>query len=307
MRRSDSEIDSEESSSVTTRRDTLKTIGVATTGAVGLVGLPSIVSGSSTMDKERFDELIAKGNSILESDGPQARDQFLRNKGLDVGRETYDYALPDEKSDVSTNSIDCVDPTNCNGDIRCSLSITMRNMYDPYSYVELSTSIRYNYRTEYYGPVYNGPERPKDAFGIAWERDHWQLRGYDPGNTNPATRMAEGSYVDWDNGSWNQEGTGFRLDDRNLCTSSGYTGYGEEWSDWTSGGVDLELGPDWSSGDTVTAIYKHSWNANDVNFGVSISYPFGISITPSGSPPIKSEDLQTNKSGTNLAVTQGDS
>ena len=289
---------------------------------LGAASLASVIGISGSVHaadpkEERYDELIRAGQQILEQQGPKARDKFLEKHGFVTTRTTHEYDVPavaqrkkeSSSGNVSTENVDCIDPTNCNGDISLSLGMSYWR-YNNIYHVDLSARFRYEYYTVSGYPYehYYGPENPLDGFGITWEKDHWALSNYDPGNTKPANAMTESSYVDWDNGSWNRQGTGFTLDDQRLCKDSGTTGSSgvtstEQWSNWTSGGVDLRPSGEWTEGDTVCGIYTYTWNDSSVDFSVGVSYPYGISLSASTSTSMNSQDLQTNINGTNLAVT----
>ncbi|MDZ7746726.1 MAG: twin-arginine translocation signal domain-containing protein [Halobacteriales archaeon] len=289
-----------------TRRDVIKSAGIA--GAVLATG--SGVSSAQSNGQPSYQELIEESQRILETRGMDARDEFLANRGFSNSRQTITVGDPtssDDEPTVSPQQVDCIDPTNCDGDISLSLGISYYRYSNVY-YVDLSARFRYEWYPVGVSDNYYGPETPADGFGLTWERDHFQLSNYEPGSTSPANVMSEGSFVDWDNGSWNREGTGFTLDDRGLCKDTGTTGgsrfsSSKQWSNWTSGGVTLDLGPDWTGGDTIRGLYSYTWNESNTNVSVSVGYPRTISVTASSSEKMEQETLQTDIDGIQLADT----
>lgn len=282
-----------------TRRSTLKRLGI---GAVGMAGLSSMAAGASGENKGeavRSEKLITAARKVGNKRGLAARQQFLIRAGVPTATETKVYQLPGEDDNgFSTNKVRCVEPDKCSGDIELGLSISYFSSSDEY-YVENMARIRYDGVINQYGylEIHDGGSDPVDALGIQWDQDHWQLRdrSHIPNSINTDT------HTEWDNGSWNQEGLAFRVDDYTMCKDGGETD-GFEWTPYDYTGVYLVKGPSHQSGDLVTASYEHIWSGSDLSFGVS--FPYGITIASSSS--VSSENLQTDLKGDSLAVTAAD-
>lgn len=290
------------------RRDVLsKSLGV-----VGGVATLPIVSAETAKDPthEKFRALVSASKNIQDNRGVRARKDFLSKHNLDYANKRIETNLPsyndnDSNEGLSAQRVDCVEPDKCPGDIDLNLSITSYSRAG-YYYAELSTRIRYQYYTNSNGSTrYKGGEDPDDIVGIQWEKDHWKVNDRNDLDSN----FSGDSHTEWDNGSWEYDGTGYRVDDYGLCKDSGLTSTtpgdaSKAWSDYTYAGVYLELGPDWSSGDGISATYVHTWNSGGITID-SISFPFGISVSVSGGTD--EENLQTELNGDNLIVYQSDS
>lgn len=248
--------------------------------------------------------LLNTAQKILQNRGPEARAQFLRNHGIKSKYHGGTTSLPDSGSSdgLSTSSVDCIEPTNCDGDIEVNISIDYFPTYIDY---HVSLQVRYKYAL-YISPRgyvdYNGPENPKDGFGLYWDNNQYQITN--PGQ--PASSMLEPTHGSWDNGSWitGKEGTGFRINDKMVCDDSGQTGTvtTKKWSNWDSCGVTLDPQSGHTDSSEVRGEYVYTYNDTNVSIGVGASFPSGISVSASGSSTTKKEDIGTNLSGGSLIV-----
>lgn len=278
----------------TTRRKVLKTSGAAFAGIAGL----STSSVASSGDKTRHH--LAVADRIYKKTGDiEARTEYLRNHDIPTGHEEVIFSSDHMSDGVSAETVDCVEPDKCDGDIGVTLSISFLSTYGHY-YV--SSSVKIRYETDDWGGLNSGGEEPHDGLGIQWGNDRWEVV-----NSSDLPSCTYGDdHIEWDNGSWNKEGLAFRVDDYWLCYDSGGTFFEEEWSDIETAGVDLNLGDDWESDDSVTASYRHTWNDTTADLGFGVSFPWGISISSGMTSSVKSEDFQTNLDGKTLEVFESD-
>lgn len=283
----------------TTRRNVLRTVGAST---VGLVATAGAVSGS----EDDHDQLMRTAKKILRRRGPEARAEFLRNHGYESTYQGGRATMPD--SSVSTSDVDCIEPTNCDGEIEVNISIDY-NIYNGYYSVGLQT--RYKYLKGYTKRGiyrYDGPQYPKDGLGLYWDPNKWQITDED----YPANSMYSPTYGSWDNGSWiaDKSGTGFRIDDNEVCKESSDAGDPDtgdkDWSDWDYCGVDLYTQSDWTENSEVRGEYVYVWNETNLSVGVSASYPPGVGVSVSGTTEEKKEDFATNLEGKSLIVDDTD-
>ena len=145
--------------------------------------------------------------------------------------------------------------------------------------------------------IEDGGEAPVDGLGIQWEQNHWRVA--DPDDIPSSTDT--GTHSEWDNGSWNQEGLAFRIDDYAMCEEGGANdGFG--WSPYEYSGVYLIKDSGYQAGDSITAAYSHVSQGSNISFGVS--YPAGIMVSSSSTS--KAENLQTDLNGNTLRVTESD-
>jgi len=224
--------------------------------------------------------------------------EFLRNHGIPTGIEKAEFSFPEEKAEedgASTQKVDCVEPTQCDADIQVYLSFSYLGDLDQY-YAEAMMRMRYLYT--YSGGYYHmlsGGEDPDDGLGFQWENDHWEVR-----SPNDLLDSTEGdTHIDWDDGSWNQQGLAFKVHDYNMCVDNGPTEDTYEWTPYEYAGVYLVQGDAFQEDDAVTASYMHTWKGTVSTF--SVSFPAGISIGVGNN--VKAEDFQTNPNGDTLRVT----
>ena len=296
------------------RRKVLRTAAIT---GLGTAGITSVTSANTQMSDEELHGHMMKSREVHDRAGPEAASEYLESNGISTyytreviggSRAAGSTATTSGDSDGGEAHGDfCVEPDKCDGDIDLTLRISYRRGYN-YYYVTLS--MRYRYKKvppsggEHFPTMCSGPRRPVDGAGIMWERDHWKLRNRNdvPGSTSGDEHVA------WDNGSWNYEGVGFRVNSRDIAWESGSEGnqcYSapERWSDTEFAGVRLEIGEDWERGDEISAAYKYTWNEGKVD-GVSVGYPWTVSV--SASSDTKKEKLQTNLDGKSLLVTASD-
>lgn len=283
------------------RRNVLKAAAIASTGGVSA---PSVAATRDDMSQEEFDEHILRARKIQSRGGPDAAVRYLEAHSIPTGYTRFISKRPDRKRTVGASTHDgtgqgdfCVEPDKCDGDI----DLTLRFSYDMYNgryYASLAMRYRYELYYDYYN--YDGPMQPLDGAGIMWERDHWKLQDRD----NPTSCTLGDNNVEWDNGSWNYEGVGYRVNSREIAEGSGSTGKGNyEWSDTEYAGVYLRKGSDYEDGDSIHAAYEYTWNSGELS-GVSVGYPWSISVSVSSST--ESEDLQTDLNGYSLLVRESD-
>ncbi|MEF8825528.1 MAG: hypothetical protein V5A27_04175, partial [Halapricum sp.] len=253
---------------------------------------------------------ILRAREIQNAAGPDARANYLEAHGIPTGYKRFITKRPDRRSGNSSSTNDeigsfsaddgtgqgdfCVEPNKCDGDIDLSLAISY-DMYNARYYVSLS--MRYYYL---YQDMYDGPLSPLDGAGIMWERDHWKLQ-----NRMDLTDSIYGDdHVAWDNGSWNYEGAGYRVNSEKIAKESGDSYYPTySWSDTEYAGVYLRQGSDYEEGDQIHASYTYTWFGSGLN-GISVSYPWAISLSFSNPP--ESEDLQTDLDSMALIVEEND-
>lgn len=302
--------------------------------ALGLAGISatSVASAKQNPEQKRFDRIYNASLNILEKRGPEAQEKFLRKHDIPHTFQKNAYVMypPEARGNsggASTQSHfdedSCIEPENCNfdPDLECSFSLTHDYYNDIY---RCSLSARYRYQYEYddgcttWGPgwVMDGPLNPLDAFGIIWEYDHWKLANRE----YPHENMFTSSNVEWDNGSSQGEGAGYKADDRQRCYDTGPTEdepyedgcqYDEtegdyNWSYWLHGGVEIVTGPAWQSNDPVRGRYVYQYNDSNVDFSVGVAYPWGVSVSFSGSTSTKQKDTQTEPAGRNMELTVSD-
>lgn len=247
-----------------------------------------------------MERLLAEAKDILAKEGPEARAEFLRSHGVESQYKGGTKTLP--KEDTTSDDVECIEPTQCDGQIEVNISLDYFRDFNLYS-AGLQVRYLYSYYVGSRGNVsYDGPVRPKDGFGLIWNKSEWQITDPD----TPANSMNPPEFGSWDNGSWinTKNGTGFRIDDNRVCTDSGQNSITEkEWSDWASCSVNLDTQEDWSTDSEVRGEYVYTYNANNVSLGVSASFPAGVSVSASGSTSIKKEDIGTNLNGDSLIVT----
>lgn len=278
----------------------------------------------------KFDEIYEASLKILERVGPEAQAKFLERHEIPHTYEQRGYVMyPPEAREDDVGTEDhfdddaCIEPENCDydPDLRCNFSLTYNRVTGSYK-CSLSAEYRYKY---WYDDTYcqaadlgwtlDGPLNPQDAFGIMWEQDSWKLVDRD----YPANSTYSSDNVDWDNGSALGEGAGFRADDRQQCYDSGATetepyddgcyedeGLSTEWSNILYGGVEIETGSDWQSGDPVQGKYVYQYDDQNVDFSVGVSYPWGVSVSFSSSTTTKQKDTQTEPDGKNMELTASD-
>ena len=299
------------------RRKVLRTAAIT---GLGTAGITSVASANTQMSDEEFHGHMMKSREVHDRAGPEAASEYLESNGISThytreviggSRAAGSTATTSGDSDGGKAHGDfCVEPDKCDGDIDLILRISTNNYTTTY-YATLS--MRYHYlkvkraghwegdaRYKYcFGPKY-----PVDGAGITWERDHWKLE-----NRNDAPSSTNGDdHVAWDNGSWNYEGVGFRVNSRDIAWESEES-YGqchnepEKWSDTEFADVQLEKGEDWERGDGIHAAYEYTWNEGEVD-GVSVGYPWFVSVNASSDT--KKEDLQTDLNGKSLLVTASD-
>jgi hypothetical protein len=297
------------------RRKVLR--GAAITG-LGTAGIPSVASANTQMSDEEFHGHMMKSREVHDRAGPEAASEYLESNGISThysreviggSRAAGSTATTNGDSDGGKAHDDfCVEPDKCDGDIDLTLRISYNRHYSRRYYATLSMRYRYE-KVKASGrkkrdSMCSGPRYPVDGAGIMWERDHWKVR-----NRNDVPRCTDGDdHVAWDNGSWNYEGVGFRVNSRDIAWESGAQGSNcwyaeEEWSDTEFAEVQVEKGEDWERGDEIHAAYQYTWNEGEVD-GVSIGYPWGVRV--SSSSDTKKEDLQTDLDGKNLLVTASD-
>jgi len=286
------------------RRTVLKTLGA---GIAGL-GSAGLVQGSNDHSSKEPMALMKEAQQVLQQNGPEARASFLESHGIKTTSKGISVSRPTSDGSVSTNSIDCIEPTRCGGDGDIEVNISMAFL-PTYSQYHVSLQFRYQYvygitLSGYYD--YSGPERPLDGTGLYWNPDEYQIEN----TTLPGESMTVPDHGSWDNGSWNvaRSGSGFRVDDLQVCYDSGSYGddLSEHWSDWDSCGVMLVPQADHSSSSLVKGEYVYAWNDDYLSPSVSASYPLGIGVSFSGSSSVQKEDLATNLQGEALAVSSSD-
>lgn len=276
------------------RRNFLATTGLAITT------MPTVAAVSSEDTEDlTFHEKIKKADKILREEGKKARSDYLESQDIPStvtrGKFASSRMEEQESGGISPDKVDCVEPTQCDGDIDLAMSINLNYDRDCY-YTHVSVGIRYiNYEGPF-GGAYKGGEKPVDGLGFHWPEEEWEVEDqYDiPSSTNGDTN------IEWDNGSWTPEGLAFKVDDREMCTD--VTGQSPEWSDYESAGVYMNKGDDWESDSAIHATYLHTWNG--IATGFSVGYPPSISL--SASSTAESEDLQTTLTGQTLMVTTSD-
>ena len=297
------------------RRKVLRTAAIT---GLGTTGITSVTSANTQMSDEEFHGHMMKSREVHDRAGPEAASEYLESNGIPTyyTREVIGGSRADSSTATTSGDADdgkaqgdfCVEPDKCDGDIDLTLRISFNNQYSTY-YTTLS--MRYRYSKGKRGPYKggdaycSGPRYPVDGAGIMWEKNHWKLE-----NRNDVPSSTNGDdHVAWDNGSWNKEGVGFRVNSRDIAwESEGSNEYcdntSERWSDTEFASVVLEKGEDWERGDEIHAKYVYTWNEGEVD-GVSIGYPWFVSVSASRST--KKEDLQTDLNGKTLLVTASDS
>jgi len=296
------------------RRKVLRTAAIT---GLGTAGITSVTSANTQMSDEEFHGHMMKSREVHDRAGPEAASEYLESNGISTyytreviggSRAAGSTATTSGDSDGGKAHGDfCVEPDKCDGDIDLTLRISYNRSYN-YYYVTLSMRYRYSKgkrgRSKSYDSYCSGPRYPVDGAGIMWERDHWKLK-----NRNDVPRSTSGDdHVAWDNGSWNYQGVGFRVNSRDIAWESGGShnycyNTSEWWSDTEFAGVRLENGEDWERGDEIHAKYVYTWNEGEVD-GVSVGYPWFVSVSASRST--KKENLQTNLDGKSLIVTASD-
>jgi hypothetical protein len=295
------------------RRKVLRSAAIT---GLGTAGITSVASANTQMSDEEFHGHMMKSREIHDRAGPEAASEYLESNGIPThytrqviggSRAAGSTATTSGDSDGGKAHGDfCVEPDKCDGDIDLTLRFSY-NRYNTSYYASLA--MRYRYKKVYGGgskfpKMCSGPRRPVDGAGIMWERDHWKLK-----NRNDVPSSTSGDeHVAWDNGSWNYEGVGFRVNSRDIAWESGTDGSNcyyapEQWSDTEFATVKLEAGEDWERGDEIHAAYEYTWNRGEVD-GVSVGYPWAVSV--SAGSDTKKEDLQTDLDGKSLLVTASD-
>lgn len=271
---------------------------MAAAGSVGLAGAPVLAKAANPKgpsSRAQAERLFSAARQVGQRRGMEARAEFLRDRGVPTKFKRVQFSNPrsdGSSGDVGTQRVDCIEPDKCPGDIDVTLSLSSLPLVpDSDAFAEVSSRIRYYWSRD--SGYYKGGEDPVDGVTVHWEKDHWKVTN----RNNIPDSVTTGTHSEWDNGSWAYEGLAFRLNDQDLCASSGYTS-GKEWSDYEYTGVYLDNGSQYQSGDAIRAKYIHSWEGTIYGFGVS--YPWGISVTASSS--VDWNDLQTDLSGDNLIV-----
>lgn len=293
------------------RRKVLRTAAIT---GLGTAGITSVTSANTQMSDEEFHGHMMKSREVHDRAGPEAASEYLESNGISTYYTREVIGGSRAASSTATTSGDsdggkahgdfCVEPDKCDGDIDLTLRISTNNYTTTY-YATLS--MRYHYkkgRHKGYEQYCFGPQNPIDGTGIMWERDHWKLE-----NRNDVPSSTSGDdHVAWDNGSWNYEGVGFRVNSKGIAKKS-EASYDqckyapEKWSDTEFADVQLEKGEDWERGDEIHAAYQYTWNEGEVD-GVSVGYPWFVSVSASRST--KKENLQTDLDGKSLLVTASD-
>lgn len=281
------------------RRDALKKTGIAFAGSLAV---PSVVRGEQGHTLNDMHRHLMQSRRIQNNAGLEARINYLEAHGIGAGYDRLLGPFPNEADGPSTaDGPDnyCVEPDKCDGDIDLTLWFFYDQDVESY-YAELSMRYGYYYYQSGYAYDYWGPRYPDDGAGIMWEKDHWEV--LNPSNIPESTEGDD--HVEWDNGSWNQEGLGFRVNSADIARSTGQTNnLDKHWSDYEYGGVYLNKAEDYQDGDAVHAAYEYTWSSGELG-GVSVSFPWGISV--SASSTTKSEDLQTDLDGNSLMVDTSD-
>ncbi|USZ69418.1 hypothetical protein NGM10_06700 [Halorussus salilacus] len=281
------------------RRDALKKTSIAFAGSLTL---PSVVRGEKGRSLDDMHRDLMQSRRIQNNAGLEARINYLEARGIGAGYNRLLAKFPNEGNGPSTaDSPDnyCVEPDKCDGDIDLTLWFFYDQDMEAY-YAELSMRYRYYYYQSYTAYDYWGPRYPDDGAGIMWEKDHWEVM-----NADDIPSSTEGDdHVEWDNGSWNQEGLGYRVNSADIARNTGQTNDRDKhWSDYEYAGVYLNQAEDYEDGDSIHAAYEYTWSSGELS-GVSVSYPWGISV--SASSTTKSEDLQTELDGSSLMVDTSD-
>lgn len=293
---------SDGNSPVTDRRTVLKTAALAGVGGVSAV---STATAGRERSPEEFERHLQKAREIHDEAGIEQRVRYLEAHDIETGYARFVSSLPDrgegpDAMDGTGQGDFCVEPDKCDGDIDLTLSLSY-DMYNGRYFADLSMRYDYNLQTPeshgYYS--YSGPQNPQDGAGILWERDTWKLQDRD----DPTYCTVGDDNVEWDNGSWNYEGVGYRVDSRDIAEGSGSTSIGGAWSDTEHAGVYLRTGEDYTEGDSVNAAYRYTWSSGELS-GVSVGYPWSVSVSVSSTT--ESEDLQTDLDGNSLRVTESD-
>lgn len=280
------------------RRTVLKTLGA---GAVATSTVGSSIGSANQQPpkaEEKVDALLEAARQVGRRQGPLARVRFLRNHGIPTTIKQAEFQFPAEKigeDEVSTEKVDCVEPTQCDADIEVYLSFSYLGDLDQY-YAEAMMRMRYmyTYSSGYYYML-SGGEDPDDGLGFQWEKDHWKVRN--PDDLLDSTKGD--SHIGWDDGSWNQQGLAFRVHDYDMCVDNGPTGDTYEWTPYEYAGVYLEQDDGFQEDDPITASYLHTWKGTVSSF--SVSFPAGISVGVGNN--VEAEDFQTNPNGDTLRVT----
>lgn len=284
-----------------TRRTVLKTTAAGLSVVTG--GVATVGTAAAEMTEEEADSILDKAQSILQTEGPDARAEFLRSNGIRSnhtgGTTTLSYT---DQDGATTDDIGCISPTMCDGEIEVNISIDYLKKLG-YYYVSLQTRYKHiHYVSEKGNLQIDMPENPKDAFGLYWNPDEWDL--------NRPDKLDEGmfppEYGSWVNASVSHEedGTGFRVDDRKVCFESPETtqGGGKEWSNWARCGVQLAPGDDHTSASTVSGEYRYTWNDSNVSIGVGAGFPTGISVTGVQNTTVKERGIGTDLDGYDLEI-----
>ncbi|GAB7019929.1 hypothetical protein JCM18750_27900 [Halostagnicola bangensis] len=253
--------------------------------------------------QEEFERHIQKANKIELRAGIEERVNYLEEHDIPTTYTRLVNSRPDKEEGMSTQEGTgqggfCVEPDKCDGDIGLRLTLSFNYQLARY-YASLSMRYYYMNHTDMYG--YEGPENPTDGAGILWDEDHWQVidRNDLPGSTTTSED------VSWDNGSWNQEGVGYRVNSKIACMKTGTTDRDEyDWSRPRIAGVYLRTGPDHEDDSAIHAAYDYSWEEGDVS-GVSVAYPWSVSHDVSYET--KTQNLQTDIDGDSLRVKRSDS
>jgi len=306
-------------------------MGAGSIGALSTLGTVSVNAKSPESLKE-FKQAIEKSRKIQEKHGVKSRKEFLNERGMRITLDeargiSYKEREKFGSNQISTNSLDCIEPDKCNGQISLELSLINSSKMPSLHYVELGMEFKYKrYYNEMFGEWINEPmpEPPVDGAGIAWRQDHWEILD----QSDIPSSVATGNNVEWDNGSWDQEGVGFRVNSNKQCMDSGITepapawdrGFSNrdgrlrpkepevgtiEWSDRTYASAYVKPGEDFESGSAIQASYSYAFKKlGDPKIGVSVSYPPGVSVTPTSK--IKQEDLQTDLDENTLLVTRSE-
>lgn len=298
------------------RRKVLRTAALSGLGTAGLASVATADARESKAEEE-FHQYMMRSREVHNRFGPEAASSYLERNGVSTyytrqvvdGSRALGTATTSGDADGGKAHGDfCVEPDKCDGDIDLTLRISTYYNVDKYN---VSLSMRYRYKKGAYGRQRTccrmcfGPRSPVDGAGIMWERDHWKLEDR---NDVPSSTAGD-DHVAWDNGSWNYEGVGFRVDSHGMAMDSeGETSYycyerNKRWSDTEFADVYLKKGEDWERGDSVHAAYEYTWDQGTVD-GVSVGYPWSVSV--SASSDTKTEDLQTDLDGNSLLVTASD-
>lgn len=286
--------DHDKRAKIKARRRFLK--GVGATAVAGLIPV-----GATAADEDNeltFTEKVRKADNLLHKEGEDARTEFLNGSGIEqtaISRGKFSVERLNGDSGPSPDRVDCIDPTQCEGDIDLSLSLNF-NPYRGKYVVNATVSLYYvNWEGPYVG-TYKGGEKPEDGLGFHWPRDEWKI---DDRENIPGSTLGDDN-ISWDNGSWNEKGLAFGVDDKAMCTN--VTDRDGDWSDTEFATAYVQLGDNHKPDSPIYATYLHTWSGS--SYGFSVGFPPSISL--SGSSSAESKSLQTTLNGDTLLVSEED-